>query len=173
VLGAVVLVSGAVEAAGYGSRRVLLVLQAAFLAVCLGLGVGFGPFADPDGTMAVFVGMLAVAAMATQNALVKLALKGAPSMAVMTTNIVQFAIDLATLAGGRGSPDDLAAARSRTSVTRPCVVGFLAGCVAGSALELRLGFWALTLPVVLSALAVLLGESECNDPHATRRTGEP
>ena len=78
VLGAVTLASAAVEKAGYGSRRALLVLQAALLAGCLGLGAGFGPFADADRPMAVFVGMLAVAAMATQNALVKLALPARP-----------------------------------------------------------------------------------------------
>src|SRR5207249_7404827 len=48
VLGAVTLASGAIEKVGYSSRRSLLVLQAALLAACLGLGVGFGPFADPD-----------------------------------------------------------------------------------------------------------------------------
>src|SRR5437763_2030955 len=37
VLGAVTAACGAVEKAGYGSRRALLVLQAALLAGCLGL----------------------------------------------------------------------------------------------------------------------------------------
>src|ERR1700732_3003111 len=37
VLGAVTRVAGAVEQAGYGSRRALLALQAALLAACLGL----------------------------------------------------------------------------------------------------------------------------------------
>jgi hypothetical protein len=69
------------------SRRALLVLHAAFLAGCLGLGLGFGPFRNADTGIAVFTGMLAVAAMATQNALVKLALVDTPSTAVMTTNI--------------------------------------------------------------------------------------
>jgi uncharacterized membrane protein YoaK (UPF0700 family) len=158
VLGAVTLAAGAVEKAGYGSRRALLVLQAALLAACLGLGVGFGPFPDADRPMAVFVGMLGVAAMATQNALGKLALPGAPSTAVMTTNTTQLTIDLATLAGGWGEPDDLAGARRRASVTFPCVVGFAAGCAAGAVLEVRCGLWALALPVVLAALAVPLGE---------------
>jgi len=35
-----------------------------------------GPFADANSPMAVLVGMLAVAAMATQNAVTKLALQG-------------------------------------------------------------------------------------------------
>jgi uncharacterized membrane protein YoaK (UPF0700 family) len=57
-----------------------------------------------DGPIAVLAGMLGVAAMATQNALVKLALPGAPSTALMTTNTTQLTIDLATLAWNRGEP---------------------------------------------------------------------
>jgi uncharacterized membrane protein YoaK (UPF0700 family) len=108
--------------------------------------------------MGIFAGMLGVAAMATQNALVKLALPGSPSTAVLTTNITQLTIDLAALAGRRGKPDELARARRRVSVTFPCVIGFIGGCVAGALLELHFGFWALGLPVVLAALAVPLGE---------------
>ena len=111
VLGMVTRASMAVAKAGYSSRRGLLVLHAALLGVCLGLGAGFGPFADAERPMAVLVGMLAVAAMATQNALVKLALPGAPSTAVMTTNTTQLTVDLATLAWGRGKPDDIATDR--------------------------------------------------------------
>src|SRR5207253_8511301 len=48
VLGTVTLASGAVEKAGYGPRRGLLVLHSGLLAGCLGLGAGFGPFADAD-----------------------------------------------------------------------------------------------------------------------------
>ena len=157
VLGVATLASGAVEKAGYSPRRALLVLQAALLAGCLWFGTWFGPFADADRPMAVFVGMLGVAAMATQNALVKLALPGAPSTAVMTTNTTQLTIDLATLVGGRGEPDDLARARRRASVTFPCVVGFVAGCATGAVLEVHFGLWALALPVILAALAVPLG----------------
>src|SRR5262249_36671335 len=157
-LGAVTLACVAAEKAGHGSRRPLLLLQATLLVCCLGLGAGFGPFADPDGPMAVCVGMLAVAAMATQNALVKLALPGAPSPAVMATNITQLTVDRATAAWGRGEPDDIARARRRAVVTLPCVVGFVAGCAAGAALEVQCGLWALALPVVLAAVAVPLGE---------------
>jgi uncharacterized membrane protein YoaK (UPF0700 family) len=110
--------------------------------------------------MAVLVGTLAVAAMATQNALVRLALPGAPSTAVMTTDITQLTVDLATLARGLGRPDDVAKARHRAGVTFPCVVGFVAGCAAGAVLEVYFGLWALALPVVLAVIAVLLGEAQ-------------
>jgi uncharacterized membrane protein YoaK (UPF0700 family) len=171
VLGVVTLASVAVERAGYGSRRPLLVLHAALLAGYLGLGVGFGPFADADCPMAVFVGMLAVAAMATQSALVRFALPGSPSTAVMTTNITQLTVDLTTLARGRGEPDDRARARRRAGVTFACVVGFVAGCAAGAVLEVHLGLRALVLPVVLAVAAVPLGE-RWGDGHVTHK-GSP
>jgi uncharacterized membrane protein YoaK (UPF0700 family) len=156
VLGAVTWAAKAIEEAGYGSRRPLLVLHAALLAGCLGLG--FGPRVDADSLMAVLLGMLAVAAMATQNALVKLALKDAPSTAVMTTNVTQLTLDLATLTCGRGGPDELVQARRRAGVILPCVIGFGAGCTSGAVLEVHFGLPALALPVVLAAVAVPLGE---------------
>ena len=170
VLGTVTLVSGAVDKAGSRLRRGLLTLQAVLLAGCLGLGVVLGPFANADSPIAVLVGMLAVAAMATQNALVKLALPGAPSTAVMTTNTTQLTIDLATLVGKWGEPDELAKVRRRASLTASCVVGFGAGCAAGAVLEVHVGLWALALPVVLAALAVPLGEV-WRDGRATQRDG--
>jgi uncharacterized membrane protein YoaK (UPF0700 family) len=160
VLGVVTLASATIEGAGYGSRRPLLVLQAALLTLCLGLGVEFGPFANADSPIAVLVGMLAVAAMATQNALVRLALPDAPSTAVMTTNTTQLTIDLATLLWSRGKSEDVARAQRRAGMTFPSVLGFVAGCAAGAVLEVPCGLWALALPVILSALAVLLGWCE-------------
>ena len=171
VLGVVPLAFSRVEKASDGSRRALLALHAAPLTACLGLGVGFGPFADADRPMAVFVGMLAVAAMATQSALVKFALPGSPSTAVMTTNITQLTVDVATLFWGRGKPDDLASARRRAGVTLPCVVGFVAGCAAGATLEIHCGLWALALPVILAVAAVPLGELWGDGPaEAAQRT---
>jgi hypothetical protein len=70
VLGVVVLVFGGIESKSK-SRRALL-------AGCLGLGLEFSPLPNADSPMAVLLGMLAVAAMATQNAMVKLALVRAP-----------------------------------------------------------------------------------------------
>lgn len=157
VLGVVVLVFGGVDGTG-NSRRLLLLLHAALLAGCLGLGPGISPLRNADSPMAVLLGMLAVAAMATQNAMVKLALVKAPSTAAMTTNTTQLIIDLATLARAGSGPNDLAEVRQRARVTSLCIVGFGGGCVAGAVLESHFGLGALTLPVILAALAVPLGE---------------
>jgi uncharacterized membrane protein YoaK (UPF0700 family) len=168
VLGAVTLVSKAIEKAP--SRRALLVLHAALLAGGLGLGAGFGPFANADTPIAVLVGMLGVAAMATQSALVRLTLPGTPSTAVMTTNITQLAIDLATLTQSRGQPGDLALARHRARATFPCILGFLIGCMAGAILEVHSGLRALALPVALAVAAVVLGELWGDGPTVAARS---
>ncbi len=46
----------------------------------------------------VLAGMLGVSAMAVQNALVQLSLKGAPATAMMTTNITRFVLDRRSVA---------------------------------------------------------------------------
>jgi uncharacterized membrane protein YoaK (UPF0700 family) len=159
VMGLVTLASSAIARAGTLPLRPLLLLETVLLAGFLLLGVGFGRFDNADSSMAVLAGMLGVSAMATQNVLGKLALKGAPSTAVMTTNITQLTVDLVTLAR-RGNADELAKARNRARMTFPCIVGFVVGCAAGAPLEVKFGLWALALPVVLSALAVPLGRVE-------------
>jgi uncharacterized membrane protein YoaK (UPF0700 family) len=141
-----------------GARRTLLILQAGLLAGCLGFASKLGPFTNPDAAAAVFVGMLGVAAMATQNALVKLGLPGFPSTAVMTTNTTQLAVDLALLVRGKGKPEDITRARRRARITFPSVAGFVAGCAAGGFLEFHLGLQALVLPVALAVIAIPLGE---------------
>src|SRR5439155_16911655 len=160
VMGVVTLASGAIALAGSRPLRQLLWLQTALLAGFLLLGVWFGRFADADSSMAVLAGMLGVAAMATQNVLVKLALKGAPSTAVMTTNITQLTIDLAILARSKGNPDELAQAGRRARVTFACIIGFVVGCAAGAALEVKFSLWALVLPVALAVIAIPLGETQ-------------
>jgi uncharacterized membrane protein YoaK (UPF0700 family) len=159
VLGVVVPLFGGIESKG-GSRRALLVLHAALLSICLAFGLSFGPFSNSDNPMAVLVGMLAVAAMATQNAIAKLALVKSPSTAAMTSNTTQLIIDLATLARGGEVSDDLGKLRQRARLTFLCLAGFVVGCVAGAVLELRFGIGALALPVILTLLAVVSGEQK-------------
>jgi len=160
VMGLVTLASSAIARAGSPPLRQLLWLQTALLSGFLLLGVGFGRFDNADSSMAVLAGMLGVAAMATQNVLGKLALKDTPSTAVMTTNITQLTLDLSMLARSQGDADERAKVRRRARMTFACVIGLVAGCAAGAALEVKFGLWALGLPVVLSALSISLDRVE-------------
>jgi uncharacterized membrane protein YoaK (UPF0700 family) len=156
VLGAVIWVSKGSQK--HWTLRALLILHALLLTGLLALSVLLGPFTNPGGAVAASVGMLGVAAMATQNALVKLDLPGFPTTAVLTTNTVQLTIDLTTLVRGNALPKEVALARHRIRMTFPAFAGFIAGCMTGGLLETHVGLWALVLPVVLAVVAIPLSE---------------
>src|SRR6202051_2020227 len=81
-----------------------------------------GSHIDPKATIAIVAGMLGVSAMAVQNALVHLSLKGAPTTAVMTTNVTRFAMDVGKMLFG-GEAADVAKARDRAARTLPGIGG--------------------------------------------------
>jgi uncharacterized membrane protein YoaK (UPF0700 family) len=126
------------------------------LAALFFLCIAAGSRIDPHATSAVLAGMLGVSAMAIQNALLQVSLKGAPSTAVMTTNITRFAMDLGEVLLGHG-PGDMAQARRRANHTWPAIVGFAAGCGLGAATEAAFGLLSLALPMGFALLAFAMG----------------
>jgi uncharacterized membrane protein YoaK (UPF0700 family) len=150
------LLAGLLEARGIASLRPLLALQFLLLAAFFGLAVAGGPSIDPDAPGAVLAGMAGVAAMAVQNALVQVSLKGVPATAVMTTNVTRLTIEIGTVLLGPGH-GDMAGARARIRSLWPVVAGFAAGCALGTALEIPTGLWSLAVPAGLALLALLLG----------------
>src|SRR6266404_5895017 len=155
-LGLTRLLAGALERIGLASLRPLLLLQLLLLVGFLVLCASAGPRIDPDATEAILAGMLGVSAMAVQNALVQISLKGAPSTAVMTTNITRFMMDVGDVMLGR-KPVDVAEARDRAVRTLPVIVGFAVGCGLGAACEAALGLRSLALPAGLALLAFAVG----------------
>jgi len=115
-----------------------------------------GPRIDPNTATAILGGMLGVSAMAVQNALVQVSLKGAPSTAVMTTNVTRFMMDLGEMLLGRDT-DEVARARRRANHTWPAIVGFAVGYGVGAAGEAAFELWSLTLPIGLALLALAIG----------------
>lgn len=91
----------ALEALGIESLRPLLLEQFVLLAGFLTLAVLSDARANPNSPTAVLAAMLGVSAMATQNALVQVSIHGAPSTAVMTTNITRFTMDAGEVLLGR------------------------------------------------------------------------
>ncbi len=150
------LFAGALERAGLDTLGPLLLLQLLSLAVFLVLCVTAGPRLDPTAATVVFAGMFGVVAMAVQNALVQISLKGVPSTAVMTTNVTHFMLDLGGVLVG-GDPAEIAKARSRAMHTLPVIVGFTVGCGLGAAGEAAVGLWSLALPTGLALLALAIG----------------
>src|SRR5438309_1716932 len=159
VLGLTRLLVRGLEAMGLASLRPLLLLQFLLLTGFLVLCVAAGPGLDPNAANAILAGMLGVAAMAVQNALVQISLTGAPSTAVMTSNLTHFMMDIGAVLLGR-DPDEAARARRRAKHTWPAIVGFTIGCGLGAAAFATADLWALALPTGLALVAfVIAGRS--------------
>jgi uncharacterized membrane protein YoaK (UPF0700 family) len=154
-LGLTKLLAGALERIGLGTLRSFLLLQLLLLVGFLVLGISAGPRIDPDAPIVVLAGMLGVSAMAVQNALVQISLRGAPSTAVMTTNITRFMMDVGDMMFGR-TPADVGKARDRAMRTWPAIVGFAVGCGVGATCEAAIGLRSLALPAGLALLAVAM-----------------
>jgi uncharacterized membrane protein YoaK (UPF0700 family) len=141
--------------AGIASLRPLLILQLLLLSACFLLRVATGARIDPTDAIALLAGMLAVSAMAVQNAIVQVSVKGMPSTAVMTTNVSRFVVDFIAMPSERNR--DLAAkSATRAKHTAPAIVGFAVGCGLGAGCEITIGLWALALPTGLALLALVI-----------------
>ena len=153
VLGLTRLLAAGLESVSVPLLQSLLVLQLALLAGCLAFGVAGGQHGDPNAPYALLAGLLGVSAMAVQNALVQLALKGAPPTAVMTSNITRFTLDVGEILVGR-DPAEVVRARSRAKKTWPTLVGFAAGAGLGAVCFAAGSRWSLALPASFALLAV-------------------
>ena len=157
VLGLTRLVAAGLEQRGHCPLQPLLALQLVLLMSFLAIWVAAGSAFDPAATNGVVAGMLGVAAMAVQNALVRI-LVGAPATAVMTTDITTLMMDFGAILFRR-DPIEVADARSRAMRTWPVILGFTVGCSLGATLEVVIGPWSLVLPIGLALLALGFGFS--------------
>lgn len=157
VLGLTRLAAAGLEWSRHRPLQPLLALEFALLVSFLAVWVAKGPELDPAASTGVVAGMLGIAAMAVQNALMQL-LVGAPSTTVMTTDITTFMMDLGAMLFRTGL-NDVVRARGRARRAWPAIVGFTVGCSLGALLESVIGPWSLTLPIGFALLALALSFS--------------
>lgn len=160
VLGFARLLATGLQAVGLASLLALLGAQFALLAGSLIVIVSAGPHIDPGAHSGVLAGMLAVAAMAVQNALAQVSLQGAPATAVMTTNVTRFTMDVITVLLSRSPTDAVGTARHRAARTWPAIVGFAGGAACGAALFRAAGLLSVALPTGLALLALACGHAQ-------------
>jgi uncharacterized membrane protein YoaK (UPF0700 family) len=135
------------------TEHLLLGAQALLLVAAAALSFTGHASADPQGGLALAIGLCAVCAMATQNAYLHLASPKAPSTAVMTGNLVVATIAALDLLASRGRS---APALAHWKDTWPLLAGFVGGCLVGAVASTALGDHAAVVPAALAA-AVLLG----------------
>jgi uncharacterized membrane protein YoaK (UPF0700 family) len=133
--------------------RLLLLAQFLLLACVLVFSVITKPATNPHGLVRGIAAMFAVSAMACQFALLRLALPGAPSTAVMTGNLTNAVLSLVDTLSQTQPLIAGAGERLRGSVH--LLIGFFGGCVVAAAAVSLLGDWAWSFPVALAGVAVL------------------
>jgi len=140
---------------GPSLARLLLQVQFLLLAGVLICSIITHPSADPHGLPAGIAIMIAVSAMACQFALLRLAMPGALSTAVMTGNLTNAALALLD----RLSPSQPLMEGDAERLKRSLLLlgGFLVGCVVAAAAVCLLSDWAWSLPVALAGVAIAYG----------------
>jgi len=151
---AVWLIAGVWDRRGPVLARPLLLVQFLLLTAVLVFSVVTRPSANPHGLMAGVAVMIAVSAMACQYALLRLAIPGAISTAVMTGNLTNTVLSLMDMLSKRRRLLTADADRLRRSLH--LLIGFLVGCVVAAAAVSIMGDWAWSFPVALAAVAVVL-----------------
>jgi uncharacterized membrane protein YoaK (UPF0700 family) len=159
----------------------LLATEGALLALSALTVAASAPFASPDIPAAIIAGMLSVAAMGVQNALMRMELTSHPSTTVMTVNVTQLVIDaVASFAPGAltGGEDPTRAALARERLRRlwPPACSFLLGAIFGAVGYALAGLEALLLPALLClTLAAIVRRGKTrpagSTPSAERRLG--
>jgi uncharacterized membrane protein YoaK (UPF0700 family) len=148
------LIAQASRRRGPSLARLLLVVQFLLLATVLIFSAITKPSTDQHGLAAGIAVMIAVSAMACQYTLLRLAIPGAISTAVMTGNLTNTVLSLMDLLSKRRALLPLDAGRLKRSLH--LLVGFLVGCVVAAAAVSILSDWAWSVPVALAALAAAL-----------------
>lgn len=129
---------------GRDPARAVLLGQATFLALFLGLGVWASPVTDADAWITILIGMAGVAAMAIQNVASRTVFSAQAPTTVMTGNVTQTVMDAVEVAYGA----DSAPAKARLKKMLPPVLGFAVGAIAGGFGFIKLGFVCLAVPLL-------------------------
>ena len=137
--------------------RMLLVK---FILLSLGatLAIHYGPFVDGNALIAVFTGLIFVAAMALQNAVHRVHLSTAPPSTVMTMTVTQVMLDITDLLHGvDGEQKTLIYGRLKNMI--PVIITFAIGCASGAAVFNFLQMWCFVLPPIVVVLLLMIYNS--------------
>ena len=153
-LAVVWLIAQASNRRGPSLARLLLLVQLLLLVAVLIFSVITKPSTSQHELMAGIAVMIAVSAMACQYALLRLAIPGAISTAVMTGNLTNTVLSLMDLLAKHRTLLPIDAGRLKRSLH--LLFGFLLGCVVSACAVFMMGDWAWSLPVALAAVAITI-----------------
>jgi uncharacterized membrane protein YoaK (UPF0700 family) len=131
-----------------GAMRAVLLAELVFLGLFLVCGVRAAPIVNPDAPAALLVAMMAVAAMAVQNAASRTVFVSLAPTTIMTGNVTQIVLDCVDFLTAR-TLEVRSATRARVARLAPPIAAFAAGAIAGALGFKFLGFWCLLAPIVI------------------------
>ncbi len=134
--------------------RLLLSVQLLLFVLVLLLSLAFNPETNRTSVMGIVTPLAAVSAIASQYALLRLTVPGAPSTAVMTGNTTNLVLSLLDSLS-RGEPL-IKAPKEQLKRTVGALGGFFAGCFVGALAVSWIGNWAWLMPVIVSVVAISL-----------------
>jgi uncharacterized membrane protein YoaK (UPF0700 family) len=132
-------------------ERVLLMVHFCLLCCVLTVSVFIHAGTAKHGFPRATGAMLAVCAMGCQFALLRLAVPGVPSTAVMTGNLATMTLAATELVFS-GDPARTALAKQKFIASTRLLTGFFVGCLSGAAALYAMGDWAWALPAGLAGV---------------------
>ncbi len=137
----------------------LIGVESLFLALFTAVGLAMqATGAGALSHLGMAAGLLAVTAMAVQNALSRTSLAELGPTTIMTGNTTQVVIDVVDLFSA--TPDARPAIRARLAKMAPSVLSFSIGAILGATLFTRAGYLAVILPIaVLVSICVRRAQS--------------
>ncbi|MEX3982528.1 DUF1275 family protein [Paraburkholderia sp. EG287A] len=129
--------------------RLLLLVQFLLIATVFAICVAAAPSSHPHSVLGGLAALIAVSAMACQYALLRLALPGAISTAVMTGNLANTVLSILDVLSSGHPLMSVDGGRLKRSLL--LLLGFLLGCVVAAIAIPIMGDWTWSLPTALAA----------------------
>ncbi|ENS4968942.1 DUF1275 domain-containing protein [Vibrio fluvialis] len=142
------------EREGRSAFMPLFAFEALLLTFGAFLALYHGPFIGADESPLLIVGMLWVMAMAIQNGIHRIHMKGCPPTTVVTGSTTQIMLDFTDLLMGKQS--NIQATKQQLKGLLSSVFFFALGCASAAVSYSFVSIWCFVVPPVLSVITLYL-----------------
>ena len=154
------LISTLAKRRGWPVGAALLTGETVALTLFLVVGVAYGAQVQSSQQFLILmVGFFALVAMGLQNVVSRELFTDLPGTTAMTTNLTLFVLEIIELIGigsRLGSRTPAVSVQTRYARAVPVLGGFVIGAIVGAYGVNALGFWSITVPIVITGLLAVV-----------------